>query len=75
MGPMGEGIPRDGREEIGLGRGEGRVRFGCLDPEEPRIIPGPLFVAAGSGFGDALGVGCAGGCLGRVRMGARPCVW
>ena len=49
-----------------MGRGEGRVRFGCLDPEEPRIIPGPLFVAAGSGFGDALGVGCAGGLFGRV---------
>lgn len=71
----GRGHPsgRQGGNWVG---GDGRVRFGCLDPEEPRIIPG------GSTFcGCLVWVWRCFGCrmcrwfFRRVRMGARPCVW
>lgn len=53
MGPMGEA-----RRQLALGTTAGRklswggIRYGCLDPEEPRIIPGATYLF--TGFGDAF---------------------
>lgn len=53
MGPMGKK-----ERQLALGTTAGRklswggFRYGCLDPEEPRIIPGAAYLF--TGFGDAF---------------------
>lgn len=69
MGPMGEASSRDGRREIELGE-DGPFRYSCLDPEQPRILPGLCVLLLGLAM--LLVVGCAGGFGGFES--ARPCV-